>query len=531
MKRIRPLYVTLLLALWAAAFSYTVAVAAPGTPARLAAPAAAHPDTLWSPPTDWAPQPISRDEFAARRAALAERLGDGVFLALGAVEPPLEYLPYAQESNFRYLTGVTEPGAALAMVVTDGAVHEMIFVRPRDPAREVWEGRRLGTGGAGEFTGIGDARTIDGLHPALDSLLAIHATLYTPSPPPAEAGRGDHMSPRQQEIAQIQAAHPGVRVVGVADELQRLRAFKSPAELDLIRAAIYISNLAHLGIMRALEPGMNEFEIHGIVEYTFFRYGGERPAYSPIVGSGPNSTTLHYRQNDRFMTGDDVLLVDVGASYQGYAADVTRTMPVDGTFSPEQRAIYQIVLDAQKAAEAHARPGASWQELSQAAERVIAQGLAELGLIDAPDATYVCESPRFGQRCPQFRLYYMHSLGHGVGLDVHDPDPSYFEAFQAGSVVTIEPGVYIRADALDHLPDTPENQAMARRLRPTLERYRDIGVRIEDTYIFTEAGVDRVSAPVPREIDEVEALLATERIGRRDRHGHAVDWYRAMPQR
>jgi Xaa-Pro aminopeptidase len=272
---------------------------------------------------------------------------------------------------------------------------------------------------------------------------------------------------------------------------------------------------------------MNEFEILALLEYHFRRYGAERPAYSSIVGSGPNSTTLHYREADRFMHANEVLLIDAAASYRGYAADITRTMPVNGRFTADQRAIYEIVLRAQKAAEELIRPGGGWGELNAAADREIAAGLASLGLIDSPTATYACESPRFSNQCPQYRLYYMHGLGHGIGLDVHDPDVSYTErGFQPGSAFTIEPGIYVRADALDFLLDVPGNRAMIERLRPVLERYRNIGVRIEDNYIVLQSGVERLSAGVPREIDEIEALMRQPRLDP-ERRPELVEWYRA----
>jgi Xaa-Pro aminopeptidase len=177
------------------------------------------------------------------------------------------------------------------------------------------------------------------------------------------------------------------------------------------------------------------------------------------------------------------------------------------------------------------RPGAGWDDLNQAAEGEIARGLAELGLIDSPTATYRCESPRFGNECPQYRLFYMHGLGHGIGLDVHDPDISFTPAgFQEGSAFTIEPGIYVRADALDFLPDTPGNREMADRLRAAVARYRDIGIRIEDNYIVTADGVERVTVGVPREIDEVEALMAQPRLDP-ERQGEIVEWYRATTPR
>jgi Xaa-Pro aminopeptidase len=484
----------------------------------------------WELPRLPAPEPIGREEYAARRAALAAQLQDGVLLVLGEPETEYDYLPFAQLPNFRYLTGITEPGAALVMTVRGGAVNERLFVLPRDPAREVWEGVRLGAEGARALTAI-PAWEIGAMEAAIDSLLASGGRLYTTAGEPHRGQLLEPHSPGQQVVERLRARHPAVQVVQVAPLVEALRAEKSATELDLIRRAIHISVLAHRAAMRTVQPGMNEFEIQALVEYHFRRNGAERPAYSSIVGSGPNSTTLHYRDADRFMSAGEVLLIDVGASYRGYAADITRTMPVNGTFSPEQRAIYQIVLDAQKAAEARVRPGATWAELNQAAEAVIAEGLARLGLIESPDATYLCRSPRFGTVCPQYRLYYMHGLGHGIGLHVHDPEVSYSpRGFQPGSTFTIEPGIYVRADALDHLPDSPENRAMAARLRPVLNRYVNIGVRIEDDYILTAGGLERVSAGVPREMDEIEALMREPRLDP-ERRAEIVEWYRATTPR
>jgi Xaa-Pro aminopeptidase len=244
------------------------------------------------------------------------------------------------------------------------------------------------------------------------------------------------------------------------------------------------------------------------------------------VGSGPNSTTLHYRAADRYMQDGEMLVMDIGSSFNGYAADVTRTVPVNGRFSPEQRAIYEIVLAAQKAAEEQARVGSSMARLNQAATRTIAQGLARLGLIESPQATYDCE--RGGGQCPQVAMFYMHGLGHGIGLDVHDPDAT---TFANGSAFTIEPGIYVRADVLDYLPDTPRNRQLIARLRPLIARYRNIGVRIEDDYFVTGGRVERVTAGAPREIDEIEALMAMESSWNRERRPEMVEWYRGVTPR
>ncbi len=475
-----------------------------------------------------APLPLTATEYAARRAALAGRMtDDGVLVVFGSREPAADYLPYSQNAPFRYLTGVTEPTAGLILVRHAGAVTEHLFVLPRDPAREIWEGRRLGPAGAQALTGIPSA-TSDRFVPLLDSLLGQHRVLYTIGALPDQVQLGRELTYEQQVLIRLREKHGNLTFRPMIGEVARLRANKSAAELDRIRRSTHIAVEAHREAMRAIDPGMNEFEIRALVEYVFLRHGADGPAYSSIVGSGPNATTLHYRDANRFMKDGELLLMDVGSMYDGYATDITRTFPVNGRFSVEQRAIYEIVLAAQKAAEQRVRPGATWAELNEAANAVIADGLARLGLIDSPTATYDCRSPRWGDVCPQFRLFYMHGLGHGLGLQVHDPDRSQFDRFGPGSAVTIEPGIYVRADALDHLADTPGNRAMAQRLRAAVERYKDIGVRIEDVYVFDENGFERVSAGAPREIGEIEVLMDEQSALTARRRADVVEWYRGL---
>lgn len=472
--------------------------------------------------------PISREEYAARRAALAEAMEeDGVFVAFGFVASGSDY---SQTSTFRYLTGVVEPGAGLIMVKKDGRVDEILFVQPRDPARELWDGVRLGAERAQTLTGI-PTLTNDRFSSTLDSLVSEHATLYSLVTLFPDGPRDRVLTREQQMLQRAVDAGAGTRVVSLNQQLQQLRARKSKTELDMIRRAVHVSALAHREAIRSVEPGMNEFEIQGLIEYFFRRHGADGPAYASIVGSGPNSSTLHYRTADRFMEEGEVLLMDVGASYRGYAADITRTIPVGYRFTPEQRALYEVVLEAQKAAESRVVPGGRWATVNAAADSVIAAGLARLGLIDSPDATYVCASPQNDNRCLQYRLFYMHSLGHGVGLDVHDPDISLLDSFQEGSAFTIEPGVYVRSDVFTYLRESPENTAMANRLRPQVERFRDTGVRIEDVYVIGENGLERVSAEVPREPDEIERLRAERGLGQESRRPDVVDWYRATDGR
>jgi Xaa-Pro aminopeptidase len=480
----------------------------------------------WELPQLPQPAPLAAAEFASRRQRLLERLDDGVLVVFGSPAPAFDYLPYEQNPDFRYLTGIMEPDAAYLAVKRAGRVEELLFVQPRDPARELWEGTRLGPAGARERTGIA-ALPGERFVAMLDSLAAVHPVLHTPTVPQVQGGLGAHLTYAQQVLGRLRERHPDVQIRTVQGQVRQLRAVKSHAELDRIRRAVHISALAHREAMRALEPGMNEFEIRALLEYMFLRNGAEGPAYSSIVGSGPNSTILHYRAADRFMADGEVLLIDAAASYGGYAADVTRTLPVNGRYSPEQRAIYDVVLAAQKAAESRIRRGATWPELRTAADHELRHGLARLGLIDGPDATYDCGHAGALSQCMQYRLFYMHGLGHGVGLAVHDPDISETDAgFQPGSAVTIEPGIYVRADTFDYLPDTPVNRAMIQRLRAGLERYVNIGVRIEDVYVFDERGVERVSRGVPREIDEIEALMREQSFAGPSRRAGMVDWYR-----
>jgi Xaa-Pro aminopeptidase len=485
-----------------------------------------NPDPFQLPPLA-EPRPIGQAEYAQRRAYVAEEMGDGVLVVFGAGDPELEFLPFGQNSSFRYLTGILEPEAALILVRTGSRLEPILFVQARDPASEIWEGSRLGVEGARSLTGL-RTETNDRLSATLDSLLNTRATLHTlASLPTGRAAAGAVLTREQQFLRRLVDRNPSLRLVSLEEALDVIRSRKSPAELDLIRRAVHVSTLAHREAIRSVEPGMNEFEIEAVVEFLFRRNGAERPAYSSIVGSGPNSTTLHYRDADRVMQDGELLLMDVGASYQGYAADVTRTVPINGRFTADQRAIYNIVLNAMKMAEEEISAGARWADLDNAANRVITQGLDRLGLIDSPDATYDCQTPQGPGKCPQFRLYYMHSLGHGVGLDVHDPDASYFGSFQPGSAFTVEPGIYVRGDVLDYLMDTAENRAMRERLRSSVARYAGTGVRIEDVYVVTEAGVERVSSGVPREINEVEALMTETGLGQFGRRGGIVDWHPA----
>jgi len=477
---------------------------------------------------------IPQAEYAQRRAALAAKIQDGVLLAIGSQEPAQDYLSFYQNESFMYLTGYNEPNAALVMRKRGGQTTATLFVEEKDAAAEVWTGKRFGPEGATKAAGI-DARPVAQLRPVLDSLLNSAMQLYVVGNVQLGGRQGDEqrvLSPDDQFVRTIAAEHPSVKVSSANMQVLTLRGAKSPAELDLIRKAVAITVDAQGEAMRAIEPGMYEFEIQSLIEYTFRRNGAGRPSFSTIVGSGPNSTTLHYNADDRQMNAGEVVVMDIGASYRGYAADVTRTVPINGTFTPEQRAIYQVVRDAQAAAERQAKPGARAQVMSDSASAVLAAGLTRLGLIESPTATYDCGSAQQRQQCPQLELYYMHGLGHGIGLEVHDPDQFYFTGtLAAGSAFTIEPGIYVRENLVEILPKTQRNDALIAKLRPAVTKFRNIGVRIEDDYLITDQGLEWISR-APREANEVEALMRETLAGPPKRDSGKLDWYKrtAGPQ-
>lgn len=472
---------------------------------------------------------ISQSEIAGRRAKLAAAIGNGTLIAFGGHEPAEDFLVFNQNSPFFYLTGLKEPGAVLVMRKTDGGITSTLFVEPRDPAQEVWTGARLGPAGAARTMGF-PARGVSELSAYLDSLLSVDSTLYVVGD---VGGSQSVLSPDDQYLAGLRARHSNLAVVNTNSKLNEIRRVKSATELDYIRKAVDITVVAQREAMRFAEAGMNEFEVQALIEYTFRRNGADRPSFSTIVGSGPNSTTLHYNADDRFMSSGELAVMDIGASFRGYAADVTRTIPINGKFTADQRAVYQIVRDAQAAAERQAKVGALGRDMTDSASAVIAAGLARLGLIESAKATYDCDAAA-SRQCPQSFMYYMHGLGHGIGLDVHDPgaSPSRNATTRLvdGSAFTIEPGIYVRENLSDILPNTPKNRALGETIRAAVKRYANIGVRIEDDYIVTATGVDWISR-APREISEVEAEMRKPYAGPLPRSRAMVEWYRATAPR
>ncbi len=457
-------------------------------------------------------QTIATSEYAARRDSLAARLDSGVVVAFGG-RTPVTAERFVQLPAFRYLTGFLEPDAALVMVVRGGKPAATLYTSARDPRRALYDGFPPDSTEVARLTGI-EARSIGALPARLDSLADTGLPFLTLSDfATADAAGTDSLTRGAHFMRRFAENHPGLVVRDAHPALDSLRTRKSPAEVALLRRAIAITGSGLREVMGALRPGMYEYEVEAMFQSAFRRTGGDGTGFVSIVGSGPNSTQYHYNANTRRIGKGEVVVMDVGAAYGGYIADVTRTLPASGRFSAEQRAVYRIVRDAQEAAAGTVRPGGTFEAWRDAARAVVAAGVARLGLTEGVDATF--DPPWADQckdnpvACTQAFLYMAHGLGHGIGLEVHDrPHPWYGAGtFQTGDVFTIEPGIYVSRKLLEILPDTPRNRAMIAKVRPAVDRYHEIGIRIEDDYLVTDRGAEWLSR-TPREIAEVEAEMA-----------------------
>jgi len=427
--------------------------------------------------------------FAARRARVAERMDGGVMLLAAAPEHPRTadiLYPYRQDSDFAYMTGFLEPDA-VCVLAPDAAEKFVLFIRPRDPEREIWIGSRAGVEGAVGQYGADAAFPIDELEKTLPRFLekAPHA-YHTVLRDDALVGRLLRLIRHAQEARPRTGTGPtAIREPG--DILHEMRLRKEPAELDAMRAAIAIACEAHREAMRSARPGMYEYEIEALVDFTFRRRGASGPAYPSIVATGRNATVLHYTDNDRRLGKDELLLIDAGAERAGYCADVTRTFPTGARYAPAQRDLYEAVLAAQLAAIAAVRPGTTLEAVHTVALRVLVEALIAHGILAGP----VDEAIEKGT----YRRFYMHRTSHWLGRDVHDVG-RYAEGgaprpLEPGMVLTVEPGLYIPAD----VEDVPAP-------------FRGIGIRIEDDVLVTADGREVLSAAAPKQVDEVEALRA-----------------------
>lgn len=423
--------------------------------------------------------------FAERRARFLEAMGAGVAVfpaAPVAIRNNDVEHPYRQDSDFYYLTGFAEPESVLVLSNQHPEHRAVLFVRPRNPEREIWDGARAGVEGALQL-GMDAAFPIDELATRLPDYLADVRRLHV------RIGRGH---PFDQEVfaalaAVRKRARQGVRapseIVDPGVVLHEMRLHKSAAEIARMRRAAEVTRLAHVAAMRAAAPGKHEYEVAAEIHRVFEAHGCERSAYGSIVGSGPNACVLHYRSNARRMEEGDLLLVDAGCELDYYAADVTRTFPVSGRFTEPQRQLYELVLAAQEAAIGAVAPGATLDDVHDAAVRVLATGLLELGLVSGTLEEVLAEE--------RYKDFYMHRTSHWLGMDVHDVGDYHVDGkprpLEPGFVLTVEPGLYVAPAA------------------EVDERWRGIGIRIEDDVLVTEDGRDNLTADIPKAVSDVEA--------------------------
>jgi len=461
-------------------------------------------------------------ELARRRAKVIAAMRDNSMMILMSAEPKnyagdVDFM-YRQENNLYYLTNLRQRNAALVLIKDGATAHEILFLPKRNPASEAWDGKMYSREDAQKMSGvetmIDASETKDFLQAVKDkkpftakegASVSINAeTIYMLLPENESDGDGKAEYRRENEFTKSIAGYQTENARPIFDEL---RLVKSPYEIKLMQHAIDITTEAQMRSMAMVNRAKWEYEVQAEVEYTFRRRNADYWGYPSIVGCGPNATTLHYVESQGAIKPSDLLLMDVGAEYEHYTADVTRTYPVSGKFSKEQAEIYQIVYDAQEAAAKMTKPGANFSELSRAADKVLREGLAKLGLITAPDATYQMIYQGKTVNLPQFKLWYIHGFGHWLGMNVHDVG-DYQTPLKAGMIFTNEPGIYIREDALSYIADTPENKKFLDKVRPMFEKYKNIGVRIEDDLLVTPTGAEWMTKNLPRKIDEVEAFMA-----------------------
>ena len=395
---------------------------------------------------------------------------------------------YRQDSDFYYLTGFDEPEAVAVIKPSSEGPKYTLFVRPRDPEREIWDGRRAGTEGALKEYGADEAFPIEQFKEKLGDFLNGAASLYYR----IGDGRPDLDETVVEQIRRLRAlGRRGVSapesIIDTGSIIHEMRLFKSEEEVELMQRAADIAAEGHVAAMKAARPGMNEYEIEALIEYTFRKNGASGPAYTSIVGGGANATVLHYINNDAVLQDGDLLLIDAGAEYGGYASDITRTFPVNGRFTPAQREIYDLVLKTQVACVERVRPGTNVDELKSYSIELLTEGMVRLGLLKGEPKKLIEEE--------KYKQFYMHGLGHFLGLDVHDVGRYHVKdearRLEPGMVMTVEPGLYVATDAKD-IP----------------EKYLGLGVRIEDDVLVTEDGPRVLSDKVPKQPEEIEELMA-----------------------
>ncbi len=432
---------------------------------------------------------ILRREFQRRRRALMRHMGRGTIAIVPTAPERLRSRdvehPYRPDSDFYYLTGFGEPDAVVVLVPGRPEGEYLLFCRPRDRDREIWTGRRAGLEGACAEYAADQAYLISALDEELPKLLQQRRRVFFPLGRYSAADQSFMQGLQRARALARSGVHAPSEIVLLDAALHELRLIKSRAELAMMRCAADIAGRAHVRAMRACRPGLTEHAIEAEFLHEF-RSHGAVPSYPPIVAGGANACVLHYTENNAPLQDGDLLLIDAGAEVACYASDITRTFPVNGRFSPEQRAVYTLVLRAQEAAIRAVRPGVGWNAAHEAAVRVLTQGLVALGLLKG--------KPKDLIKNHAYRRFYMHRTGHWLGMDVHDvgayKQGTDWRPLEPGMVLTVEPGLYI----------APGSRAVPR-------RYWGIGVRIEDDVVVTRDGCRVLTDKAPKQPDAIEALM------------------------
>ena len=478
------------------------------------------------PPFGGAPAYLA--DLEARRSKTMARLGPDAILVMWSAPPRLYSddvnYEYRQESNLLYLTGIDQSETTLVLVPGAKSQKAHLFVRQGDPLRELWSGHTLTADEVTARSGITNVHPQRGTE-ALDRFLA--DLLGNSAVPTATsefagflearaAGRGrvgvlprfdrgggdaDDDPDRDRVVTwvdDLQKKYPSVKPFSAGQILTTQRQVKTSYEQSVLRRSVEISAEAHVEGMKVARPGRWEYEVESAIEATFLRNGALSWGYPSIVGSGPNATILHYLASTRQMQNGDLLLVDAAGNFQGLTGDITRTYPVNGRFTPDQRAIYDIVLRAQEAGIAAARPGGTVEEIVSAVRKVVGDGLQGLGLVSAKSGA---------ERETQINLWFPHGPVHGIGMDVHDP----LGALDPGAAFVIEPGIYIRPDALERYPKASADPVFVKQLIPLIDRYRNVGVRVEDSFLMTPNGPAMLSGRAPRRVADIERIVGTEK--------------------
>ena len=433
---------------------------------------------------------MNKTEFSRRRKQLMQGMDKDAIAILPAAPErtrnrDVEY-SYRPDSDFYYLTGFAEPESVAVLIPGRAHGEYIIFCRERDPEMETWNGRRAGLDGAIEDFGADDAFPISDIDEILPGLLENKDRVYY------TMGANPDFDRQVMEWINLlrkksrSGVHTPNEFVALDHLLHDMRLYKSAAEVKAMRKAAQISAVAHKRAMAVCEPGMMEYQLEAELLHSFMQQGARHPAYPSIVGGGENGCILHYTENSDKLKKGDLVLIDAGCEYNYYASDITRTFPVGGRYSKAQRALYELVLQAQDAALEQVKPGNTWNQPHDAAVKVMTRGLVELGLLKGKIANLIKKNA--------YKRFYMHRTGHWLGMDVHDVGEykvgDEWRVLEPGMVLTIEPGLYI--------PNGSKGIA---------KKWWNIGIRIEDDVLVTRDGHEVLSADVPKSVEEIEALM------------------------